>query len=165
MAVICDTDILSVFAKAKKLELLPKAFPNEEFLISESVYDELIVSKEEGFDFPERIFEHCEITSLKENEIKQYKKKKKNSKYFPLSKADLRSLILAKEREIPLLSNDSHLLKMADEEDIIALDIYDIFKIIYREKILPKKKIKSILSKMEEKDNAIFKDKEEIFQK
>lgn len=164
MKLVCDTDILSIFAKTGRLGLLEEAFPNAEFSISESVYDELMVSKENGFSFPDRIFNLCKIVTLNEEEIKLYKKLKENPKYFLLSKADLRTLILAEKRNLPLLSNDKHLLKKADKEKVLALDIYDIFKIIYREEILSEQKVRETLAGMEEKDNAQFKEKKKIFE-
>ena len=163
MKIICDTDLLSVFAKVDRLDLLQKAFPEGEFIISESVFDELLYSLEEGFDFPEKIFEKCEITSLKQNEIKVYKKWRKKSKFFTISKADLRTLIIGKERDIPILSNDRRLLELADKKSLLALDIYDIFKLLFGNKILTEENIRDITTMMEEKDNTKFKDKEKIF--
>ncbi|KXB05204.1 hypothetical protein AKJ49_01300 [candidate division MSBL1 archaeon SCGC-AAA382A03] len=55
MQLLCDTDLLSVFAKVESPDLTRKAFPQAKFLISESVHDELSVSMEERFDFPKRI--------------------------------------------------------------------------------------------------------------
>ena len=163
MKIICDTDLLSVFAKVDQLSLLQKAFPEGEFIISESVYDELLFSLEEGFDFPEQIFEMCEITSLKDDEIEIYKERRKRSKFLTISKADLRTLIIGEKRDMPILSNDKRLLDFAEDAGLIALDIYDIFKSLYEREKLSKKDIKNILNDMEEKDNTTFKDKEKIF--
>lgn len=163
MKIICDTDLLSVFAKVDQLRLLQKAFSEGEFIISESVYDELLFSLEEGFDFPEQIFEMCEITSLKDDEIEIYKERRKRSKFLTISKADLRTLIIGEKRDIPILSNDKRLLDFAEDADVLALDIYDIFKLLYEREKLSKKDIKNTLNDMEEKDNTTFKDKEKIF--
>ena len=163
MKIICDTDLLSVFAKVDQLSLLQKAFPEGEFIISESVYDELLFSLEEGFDFPEQIFEMCEITSLKDDEIEIYKERRKRSKFLTISKADLRTLIIGEKRDMPILSNDTRLLDFAEDADVLALDIYDIFKLLYEREKLSKKDIKNTLNDMEEKDNTTFKDKEKIF--
>ena len=163
MKIICDTDLLSVFAKVDQLSLLQKAFPEGEFIISESVYDELLFSLEEGFDFPEQIFEMCEITSLKDDEIEIYKERRKRSKFLTISKADLRTLIIGEKRDMPILSNDTRLLELADREGVLTLDIYDIFKLLFKKGILTKDEIRDILSHMEEKDNTKFKDKEQIF--
>ena len=43
MNILCDTDVLSCFAKIKGLQLLKQLFPNALFLISTAVYEELIV--------------------------------------------------------------------------------------------------------------------------
>lgn len=163
MKLICDTDLLSVFAKVDGLDLLQKAFPEGEFLISESVYDELLFSLEEGFEFPEKIFKMCQVISLEHREVEMYKKRRKGSKYRTISKADLRTLIIGKKRGVPILSNDRKLLDLADREGILALDIYDVFKKLFTEDMLTEEESRSILSEMEEKDNAIFRDKENIF--
>jgi predicted nucleic acid-binding protein len=39
--ILCDTDVLSCFAKIKRLQLLKQLFPNAVFLISTAVYEEL----------------------------------------------------------------------------------------------------------------------------
>lgn len=44
--ILCDTDILSVFAKIDRLDLLEHAFPNAEMIIVEAVYDELEQKKD-----------------------------------------------------------------------------------------------------------------------
>ena len=64
---------------------------------------------------------------------------------------------------MPILSNDTRLLDFAEDADVLALDIYDIFKLLYEREKLSKKDIKNILNDMEEKDNTTFKDKEKIF--
>lgn len=164
MRIICDTDLLSVFAKVEELKLIKKVFPEGTFIISESVFDELLYSLEEGFDFPERIFDMCEVTSLNQKEIGMYKRWRSKSKFLTISKADLRTLIIGKIRDIPILSNDRLLLQLADKEGVLALDMYDIFKLIFKKEILLEKEIRDILIMMEEKDKTNFKDKEKIFE-
>ncbi|KXA94524.1 hypothetical protein AKJ37_07540 [candidate division MSBL1 archaeon SCGC-AAA259I09] len=164
MKFLCDTDLLSVFAKVESLDLIRKAFPKGDFVISESVYDELSVSTEEGFDFPKRIFVNVEIVGLNQSEESLYRKRREKSKYLTISKADLKTLIMASERNLPILSNDGKLLELADQENVPALDIYDVFKILFRKGKLPEKEIRDILSNMEKKDNAFFKDKGIIFE-
>lgn len=164
MKLICDTDLLSVFAKTMKLDLLREAFAEGKFVISESVYDEPSLSMEEGFDFPEGIFKMCDVVGLSEDEVELYKKRRGKPKFQTISKADLRTLILAKERNLPILSNDSRLLELADQDDVLALDIYDVLKILFKKEKLTEKEVRDVLSEMEERDNAVFKAKESIFE-
>lgn len=51
MDVIIDTDIISTFGKIKKYELLLMLFSNSKLFISSSVYHDLIIAKELGYDF------------------------------------------------------------------------------------------------------------------
>lgn len=164
MKLLCDTDLLSVFAKVESLDLIQKAFPQDKFVISESVHDELSFSMEEGFDFPKRIFEMVEVTGLSQDEETLYREGREKSKYLTISKADLKTLVMAAERNLLMLSNDGKPLELADQEGVLALDIYDIFKILFRKDQLSEKEIRRILSEMEERNNAFFKDKERIFE-
>lgn len=164
MKLLCDTDILSLFAKVERLDLIREAFPQPKFLISESVHDELLFSVEEGFDFPRSIFGMVEVTGLSKKEETIYRERREKPKYLTISKADLKTLVIASERSFPILSNDGKLLELADEEGILALDIYDVFKILFRKNRLSEKEIREILSEMEKEDNAFFKNKEIIFE-
>ncbi|KXA89120.1 hypothetical protein AKJ66_02805 [candidate division MSBL1 archaeon SCGC-AAA259E22] len=109
--VLCDTDILSALAKAESLEILNSAFPSREFVISESVVDELKKAEEAGFEFPSRIFKFCKTTTLTERELQKYGQ----TDLQGLSKTDTKNIIIAKERELNLLTNDSLLYKTAEQ--------------------------------------------------
>jgi hypothetical protein len=55
-SIVFDTDILSTFAKADGIQYLEKLFAKDRVLITPSVYSELKVPKEYGYDFPDQIF-------------------------------------------------------------------------------------------------------------
>lgn len=164
MKVICDTDLLSAFAKIDKLSLLKKAFPKGNFFISNYVYDELLESKKMGFDFPEKIFQLTKITTLNEDEVKEYEKERVKPRYYSLSNSDLASLILARERNLILLSNDYQLLKKAENENVLAIDIYDILRILYKRQKIKKQEVNRSLDKIEKEDNTLFKNRDRIFE-
>ncbi|NQE46649.1 hypothetical protein C5S31_11570 [ANME-1 cluster archaeon GoMg2] len=52
--VISDCDLISTFAKVNKIGLLEEIFPSSRMVITTSVYNELLKTKEYGFDFPEK---------------------------------------------------------------------------------------------------------------
>jgi len=60
---ICDADILSMFGKVDRTDLLRKLFPDAGFGITFEVYNELLRAKEAGYDFVDDIL-NCE-----ENEV------------------------------------------------------------------------------------------------
>lgn len=163
MKVVCDTDILSSLAKADELKVLKRVFPEAEFLISDRVFDELLKSKREGFSFPQRIFDFCAVIDFEKEEFQEYQKRRKGKNYLSLSNADIANLVIAKERNHPLISNDSVLLKKAESRSVLALDMFDLFRILFIREELSFSQINSILNKIEDKDNTNFKDRDEIF--
>jgi len=53
--VILDCDLISSFAKINRIDLLEKLFPDARLVITASVYNELLKTKEYGFDFSDEI--------------------------------------------------------------------------------------------------------------
>lgn len=157
--VLCDTDITSALAKADALELLKIVFPDRKYLITEYVRDELDISKQEGFDFPDKIFDFCKTTTLTEEELSIYE----TTGSLDISKTDQKNLIIAENRDMPLLTNDSKLYAEGVRKEIEVYDLRQILKAIYEEKLLSKEKMKNIIREIEEKDNTTIKDVEAIF--
>lgn len=150
---------MSALAKADELEILEMVFPNRKFQITEYVRDELDRSKQEGFAFPDEIFEFCGITTLNEDELKVYE----STESLTISKTDMKNLIIARSRDIPLLTNDSKLYRKAVKKGVKVYDLKQILKVIYLEGLVSKNELKEIVGKIEEKDNTYIKEKEELF--
>lgn len=49
--VVLDCDLMSSFAKIDRIDLLEALFPDAQLVITASVYNELLKTKEYGFDF------------------------------------------------------------------------------------------------------------------
>ncbi len=75
ISILCDTDILSVFAKIERLDLLGEAFPNADLQIVEEVYGELEHARENGYSFPEKIFQATDTVTLEQEELEEYREK------------------------------------------------------------------------------------------
>jgi predicted nucleic acid-binding protein len=160
--ILCDTDILSVFAKIDRLDLLEEAFPNADLQIVEEVYDELEHARENEYSFPEKIFQTTDTVTLKQEELEEYREKKDRAEFLPLSKADLKTFVAANEREILLLSNDSHLLEVSDQKQVLALDIYDTLEILYQKNKIDREQTQEIGKQVKQKDNLDLPDLDKI---
>jgi len=158
--VLCDTDIVSALAKADALDTLTLIFPDTEFLITEYVRDELMISKREGFDFPKKIFDFCHTTTLDEDELKIYE----SLDVLEISTTDLKNLVIAKNRNIPLLTNDSKLYREGEKRGIVVYDLRQLLKAIHKEELLPKEELREMIRKIEEKDNTHIKNTWNIFE-
>lgn len=157
--VLCDTDILSALAKAKALYVLEIVFPEHNFLITEHVREELQKSMDAGFDFPKKIFKLCHLTTLKKSELKEYEQLDLPN----LSETDVKNIVIAKERDISLITNDSALYTEAKKRGISTFDLRQILRAAYDKEKLSRKEAIKILQQIEEKDNTFIKDKGEIF--
>ena len=129
MNIICDTDVLSCFAKIKGLRLLKQLFPNAVFLISTAVYEELMRSKDAGFSFPDRVFGFIEVTQLNKDELEEYKLILARARH--LGRGKIHSLVIARFRKCPFLTNDKIAKKFAKDYGVEAWDITDILKALW----------------------------------
>lgn len=74
---IFDTDILSMFGKVGRIDLLRELFPKTSLVISFEVYNELLRGKEAGYDFVDDILEQgFRIAYLDSELIKEYEANK-----------------------------------------------------------------------------------------
>lgn len=158
--VLCDTDILSALAKADSLHVLKIAFSDHQLLISEYVRDELEQSVKAGFDFPEKIFELCKTTTLTESELKEIKELNSTG----LSKTDVRNINIAKKRNLLFVTNDSILYRRARERGVEVFDLRQILKAAYETENLSREEISEIITRIENKNNTIIKNRDKIFE-
>lgn len=66
MMIILDTDIASAFAKAGHFEEIIKLFGSVG--ITPSVYEELIIPLEYGYEYPKEVFEKAKLVTILEEE-------------------------------------------------------------------------------------------------
>jgi len=52
--IIVDSDVIIMFAKAESIELLLNLFDDEVYL-TPKIRDEILIPKEYGYEFPERV--------------------------------------------------------------------------------------------------------------
>ena len=156
MNILCDTDVLSCFAKIKGLQLLKQLFPNAIFLITTAVYEELMRCKDAGFSFPDEIFEFVEVTQLNRDELGEYRKVLARARH--LGKGEIHSIVIAKFRNCPFLTNDKFAKEFAKDYGVEAWDIPDILKALWASGVKSKEEIKKIISEMERKDRMIIQD-------
>lgn len=156
MKILCDTDILSCFAKIEELHILKQLFPNADFLIPTGVYEELVRNIEAGFNFPHQIFKFVKKIQLSEDELEEYSKLLEAK--GDLGKGELQCIIIAKNRKYPFLTNDKVGKKFAKKYGIKVWNILEILKAAFLAKIREKEEIEDIILKMREKDNMIIRD-------
>lgn len=158
--VILDADIASTLAKVDKINLIEKLFGPQIF-ISEAVYKELLVIKQEGYDFPIRVFQKARVLSLSsEKEFKDFEGFIENRQ---IHHGEAESMSLAKNRNFVFLTNDTVALEYAQSKNIKVLNLKDILVRIATSSLLSMEEIENFMRDIEEKDNTYIKWKEEVF--
>lgn len=154
MPSIIDADVLSTFAKIKRLDLLAKAFGDDEILICPAVISELKQSKSEEVrdTTASNLFSQASLTK-KENNLANNLRKK-------LGTGEAESIALCKIRKAVFVSNDNQAIISAEK---LGIEIVDLETILYFLKdLLGKNQLKQIINAIESKDKVIVVNKEEI---
>jgi len=159
---IFDTDILSMFGKIGRTDLLRKLFPKTSLVISFEVYNELLRAKEAGYDFVDDILEQgFGIVYLDSELIKEYEEKK--IKLRNIHSGELTSILLSKRDGMAFVTNDSKAKRFCEENGVEWLDIIDLLRLCYQKRMLDGRGIEKVVREIEEKDRTRITRKEEIF--
>lgn len=162
MDIIIDTDILSTFGKINKLYLLKRLFSKSKFYISSKNEAELLEAKRLGYTFIARVLAFGRIKLiLNENEKLDFQRLKETKS--SLSSADIESIVLAKSRDLVLLTNDINVQKEAIKQAIYYFNLPMILREFWKQGILMKEDANKLISQIEKEDNMIIVDKETIF--
>ena len=163
MLLIFDCDISSTLAKIDELEIITKIFPDDEFLIPYAVYLELKSAEEIGFNYLKNISMKLKTTvaTLKDKEMMTFNE---ISTIPRIHKGEAESIAMAKCRNGIFLTNDEVAMKVATEQTVEILTLFDILRKIARERLMDKDKMEMILKKIEEEDNTILTWKDKIIE-
>ena len=164
MNIVFDTDILSIFAKADAIQYLEGLFAKDRLLITPSVYRELKVPKEYGYDFPDQIFNsnRFELVQLTGGEIEDFKSKLLEVK--TVHSGELEAVIIAGSRGYMFSSNDTKALEYAVSQGVNVLYFHSILKALWKFGVLTQKRVEELVKIMEHEDNMLIKGKDIIFE-
>ena len=160
MIVVADSDILSMFGKAGAVSHLKRLFGA--IYIPPAVYEELRKAKEIGFDFVDDLIDNIMILNLSGSEYSEFVRRVEDERY--LHSGELQGIVLCRNRNGVLLTNDRRAKNFCKREDIAYFDIKGIMRAFYVETVLNEEEIRSLVMVIEEKDNTRIKGFEEIFE-
>ena len=165
--IIVDTSIISSLAKINRLEMIKTIFEDEKILIVFEVVNELLVSKENGYDFVDKILK---VMAYEESELKEGKwilKKvsdEKTSKmidqlygkYPHIHMCEIVSIAFAKQNNGTLLIDDRRALQMAKKENIETYTLPALIQYCKEKEIIKINEVKEIIKLLELKDHYKF---------
>ena len=150
MKIVADTDILSTFARIKRLDILNNMF--DTVLIPPSVRFEL---NRGGIDI--RKLNHVFLT-LQKDELKELGKA-----HSGLDKGEKECYVIAKRRGLPLASNETIVSRLCKKENIGYLSVPRILRFAISENFITRYEAKRLVNEIENEEHTVIKNKEEIF--
>ena len=159
--VIPDTDVASVFAKIKRLELLKRLFSKHRIVITPEIYEELVTSLDYGYTFPLDIFRYFEVLYPSKEENVEYQRLLIEKRR--LGKGELEAISICKHRGYVFSSIDSAALKFAEEDGVETIWLHPILRSLWESGLQSKDEVRNIITEIEKKDNTRIKDVEAIF--
>lgn len=162
--ILIDTNILSTFAKIKRLELLFEIMDRKELYISTSVLHEIDMAENMGYDFVQIIFDYIDkerisIISMDDKETDLYLDLPDS-----FGRGERESVAISKSRDYIFVSNETRVKNYCDRNDIDIVDLPTLLRRSWKTGLKEKETVKEIVGEIENKDNIIFKDRTIIFQ-
>lgn len=156
MAFVIDADVLSTFAKIKRLELLAKVCGKSELLICPAVLSDLERSKSELVRevAASKQFSHISLIEQEKNLIEKVYSRKN------LGMGETECIAVCKTRNSILVTNDRKAIGLAEQ---LGITIIDLETILYSLKdLVDKNQLRQIIADIESKDRVIIINKGKI---
>ncbi|MFY9300734.1 MAG: hypothetical protein WAO91_06050 [Candidatus Nitrosotenuis sp.] len=150
MRFVADTDILSTFARVRRLDILKK--------ISDGVVIPQAVKAELARGRIDVRYLDPDFVALTKDELK-YLKKTDHS----LDLGERECFVIAKNRRIPLASNETLVHRLCRREGIGYLTLPRILRFAITDGVISRQEAKKLLDAIEEEEHTVVKNKNEIF--
>ena len=168
MLIISDTNILSSLAAGGVLPLLWDLFPSSAstvIYISPTTHQKLQAGLAHGQTHLLVVLKEIESLNMQILPLSPEEQQLAAALPKKIRRNEGEAVALCQMREGILLSNHRRTLRYCDRNDIEALDLIDILRLLWQERIISKNKIKRVILRMEEVEGITLSDaqRKEIF--
>ncbi len=150
MKIVCDTDILSTFARIRRLDIMRKLFDG--IVITQSVTSELKRGRINLSGL------HVHTVKLSQEELQALGKADSR-----LGKGERECFVVAKSRHLPIASNEKLVQAICAKEGVGYFSLTRILRHAIRKRVVSRQKAREIVRLIQIEENTIIKNKEEIF--
>jgi predicted nucleic acid-binding protein len=162
--ILCDTNILSTFAKIDQLRLLLQLFVDDELALVPAVYEELQEGIRRGYVSLQATSAHIRqgsMTVLTPNTQEVFDK---DALPRSFDAGERETIAIAKSRGYAILTNETHVKNWCERMGLAYWDLPRILRALWRTDLLTKEQVHELVEQIEMKDRVIFKNQEAIFE-
>ncbi len=163
--IICDTNVLSTFARANESGLLFKLFPKHELAIPQAVYEEISEAMRRGFTFLESALQFVDSGQIHLLTLTAEEKIECTALPKSLGRGESEAIAICLRQRAILFSNDKRARNYCHAHGIEVYDLVRLLRALWKEKIVSRQRIQKIVTKIEKLENIVIKNKNEIFKK
>lgn len=150
MRFVADTDILSIFARIRRLDILKKI--SDDVVIPQAVKAELARGK---IDVK---YLDPDFVALTKDELKYLKKTDRS-----LDLGERECFVIARNRHIPLASNETIVHRLCRREGIDYITLPRILRFAITEGVISRQEARKLIDAIEGEEHTVIKNKNEIF--
>ena len=147
--IILDTDILSMFAKIGKIDLLRRLF-SDKVAITPRIRDEILAPLEYGYTFPLEVISVIRTVPLSNEALQEYESLITN---LSLGKGELEAIAYCKIEKCLFATNDRKAQEIAKNEGVSVISLQAILKALWKKKLKDKGEVRKILEDIKSSDN------------
>jgi predicted nucleic acid-binding protein len=162
--ILCDTNILSTFAKIDQLRLLLQLFVDDDLALVPAVYEELQEGIRRGYVSLQSASAHIRrgsMTVLTPNAQEVFDK---DALPRSFDAGERETIAVAKSRGYAILTNETHVKNWCERMEVAYWDLPRILRALWRTDLLTKEQVHELVEQIEMKDRVIFKNQEAIFE-
>jgi len=150
MKVVLDADLLSTFARINRLDILNDLF--DQIIVPQSVNSELGKAEIDTGSLNSEVAKltRVELLALKEMDVR-------------LGKGERECIAIAKNRKVPLASNDKLVHTTCKEEGVGYFTLPRLLRLAISKNVVDRGKARKIVELIEGEERTVIKDKNEIF--
>jgi predicted nucleic acid-binding protein len=150
--VVMDCDLISSFAKINRIDLLETLFPDAQLAITASVYNELLKTKEYGFDFLDKIIQsNVGLINMQKEERSVFEDFLQD---YRIHLGEAEGIAIAKCRDGVFMTNDSRAVRFCEEKGVKVLNLKDVLRKIAVDGIVDKGEMLKLIRGIENKDRT-----------
>jgi predicted nucleic acid-binding protein len=163
--IVCDTNILSTFARVGVLKLLFKLFPKHEFVIPKAVYEEIMEAVRYGATFLYSVLALVDSGQIRLLSLTPEEERDKSTLPQSFGPGELEGVVICARRRSIFLTNDKRVRNYCQEHRIEVYDLVLLLRTLWRKGAVSRKKVQKIVSDIERLEKIVFKNKSDIFKK
>ena len=162
--ILCDTNILSTFAKTNQLTLLLQLFARDKMGVVPAVYEELQEGIRRGYVALEAAIAHIQQGSMAILTPNAQEIFEKDALSRSFDAGERETMAVAKSRGYTILMNETHVGNWCKRIGIEYWDLPQILRALWRTNLLTKEQVRALIEQIEMRDRVVFKNQASVFE-